>query len=430
MKTVRGWKKGILGEECSIEIGGTPSRNVPEYWDDSKITANLWVSIRDLNHRVIIRTTEHISDSGVKHSNVKLQPEGTILLSFKLTIGRVAVAGRPLYTNEAIAGLRSETIDHQYLYHGLQQWDLLQGVDQAIKGATLNKAKLKEIKFDYPDAKPEQVKIAEILSTLDRAIEQMEALIAKQQRIKTGLVQDLLTRGIDKHGNLRSESTHKFKDSPLGRVPVEWEVDKLSSRALVKGGKRLPAGHAYAEGDTGCRYLRTTDFIRKRLNYPSLNCLFPSTFRLLERYEILSGDIFISIAGVNLGTAGVFRPDFTERTILTENAAKIRFVTDEHPEYVAIQLNGPVVQQQIIEAKGVGAGVPKLALFRIQQLQMCWPTNEEQMQIVRRLAHFENCIMGQEGTLAKHRALKTALMHDLLTGNKRVTLLLEPAHTP
>ena len=63
----------------------------------------------------------------------------------------------------------------------------------------------------------EQSKIAEVLSTVDRAIKQSETLIAKQQRIKTGLMQDLLTRGIDEHGNLRSEQTHKFKDSPLGR---------------------------------------------------------------------------------------------------------------------------------------------------------------------------------------------------------------------
>ena len=72
----------------------------------------------------------------------------------------------------------------------------------------------------------EQIKITKILSTVDQAIEQTEALIAKQQRIKTGLMQDLLTRGIDEDGNLRSEDTHEFKDSPLGRIPVEWEVSK------------------------------------------------------------------------------------------------------------------------------------------------------------------------------------------------------------
>jgi type I restriction enzyme S subunit len=68
-----------------------------------------------------------------------------------------------------------------------------------------------------------------VLSTVDRAIEQTEALIAKQQRIKTGLMQDRLTRGIDEHGNLRSEVTHEFKDSPLGRIPVEWKINELRS---------------------------------------------------------------------------------------------------------------------------------------------------------------------------------------------------------
>ena len=81
-------------------------------------------------------------------------------------------------------------------------------------GDTLNKQKLKKILFEYPESEREQAKIAEVLSTVDRAIEETEAFIAKQQRIKTGLMQDLLTRGIDEHGNLRSEQTHEFNDSP------------------------------------------------------------------------------------------------------------------------------------------------------------------------------------------------------------------------
>ena len=73
----------------------------------------------------------------------------------------------------------------------------------------------------------EQQKIAQILTKVDEAITQTEKLIAKYQRIKTGLMQDLLTKGIDKNGNIRSEATHEFKDSHLGRIPVEWECDFL-----------------------------------------------------------------------------------------------------------------------------------------------------------------------------------------------------------
>ena len=101
--------------------------------------------------------------------------------------------------------------------------------------------------------KEEQTQIAAILSTIDRAIEQTEAIIAKQQRIKTGLMQDLLTKGIDEDGNVRSEETHAFKDSPLGRIPVEWEVETLSS--VVD----LQVGYAFKSSwfsENGVRLLR------------------------------------------------------------------------------------------------------------------------------------------------------------------------------
>jgi len=272
--------------------------------------------------------------------------------------------------------------------------------------------------------KKEQEKIAEVLSTIDRAITQTEAIIAKQQRIKTGLMQDLLTKGIDENGNIRSEATHEFKDSAIGRIPVEWEVEQLSSRILIRGGKRLPSGHTYADGDTGYRYLQTTDFINKQLNYHFLHHLFSKTFHLLKKYEITDSEIFISIAGVNLGVAGVFRPAFYDRTILTENAAKLHILTDDLPEYVAIQINGSTIQRQILEDKGIGAGVPKLALFRIQQILIPWTSQKEQSKIIQRIHLLDAFIEEQIEELRKSCSIKTGLMQDLLTGKVRVTNLL------
>ena len=112
-------------------------------------------------------------------------------------------------------------------YNVLFNIDKVKNLGEGTTFAEISKAALSTVELDFPTSFHEQTKIAEILSTVDRAIEQTEALIAKQQRIKTGLMQDLLTRGIDEHGNLRSEQTHKFKDSPLGRIPVEWEVNEF-----------------------------------------------------------------------------------------------------------------------------------------------------------------------------------------------------------
>ncbi|MCR2124537.1 ribonuclease P protein subunit [Campylobacter upsaliensis] len=82
-------------------MGGTPARNNSAYFQGD----NLWVSIAEMNGQVITDTKEKISDEAIKKSNVKLIPKDTTLLSFKLSIGKTAIAGKDLYTNEAIAGL-------------------------------------------------------------------------------------------------------------------------------------------------------------------------------------------------------------------------------------------------------------------------------------------------------------------------------------
>jgi type I restriction enzyme M protein len=101
-KIVSQWEILKLGSICDIKIGGTPSRSNPEYFNGGQ---NLWVSISEMNGQTILDTKEKITDLGVKSSNVKIIEKGTTLLSFKLSIGKTAIAGKDLYTNEAIAGL-------------------------------------------------------------------------------------------------------------------------------------------------------------------------------------------------------------------------------------------------------------------------------------------------------------------------------------
>ncbi len=77
------------------------------------------------------------------------------------------------------------------------------------------------------------------MSSIDKAIEQTEKLIEKQKRIKRGLLHDLLTKGIDENGAIRSEATHEFKDSPLGRIPKDWEVASVGNLFEMILGKML-----------------------------------------------------------------------------------------------------------------------------------------------------------------------------------------------
>jgi type I restriction enzyme S subunit len=86
----QGWKQSELGALADVAIGGTPSRDIPRYWASNDIDGKPWVAISDLHGRVIDFTSESITEAGIANSNVKLVKRGTVLMSFKLSLGRVA----------------------------------------------------------------------------------------------------------------------------------------------------------------------------------------------------------------------------------------------------------------------------------------------------------------------------------------------------
>ena len=416
-----GWKQGRLGALCSIEIGGTPPRGVAAYWDSALDTSNVWVSIRDMRQRLITGSAEQISRLGVKKSNVKLQQPGTVLLSFKLSIGRVAIAAVPLFTNEAIAGLSPTGLTRDYLFHGLQGWDLLQGVDQAIKGATLNKQKLKKILFEYPESEREQAKIAEVLSTVDRAIEQTEALIAKQQRIKTGLMQDLLTRGIDEHCNLRSEQTHKFKDSPLGRIPAEWDVERLDD--IVDESITYGIVQAGPHVDGGVPYIRTGDMRGDEINVEKLLRTAPQVAKSYKRSAVSVGDIVFALRA----TVGKVLPVTVELygANLTQGTAKISPKKSIDSDFLLWAMRTSKVQNAIrLEQKGTT--FQEITLGDLRTIRIALPKKtDEQSLIGGKLKQHDRVRRDYENQRDKLVSLKRGLMQDLLTGTRRVTALLE-----
>ena len=131
-----------LQQICNIQIGKTPSRSVPEYWGGELP----WVTISDFAAgRIVTKTKERITRIGAAKSGSKRIPRGTLLLSFKLSLGKRAFSGCDLFTNEAIAALQirdHDVADRDYLYWALGSINYDHLVDRAAKGKTLNKAKL------------------------------------------------------------------------------------------------------------------------------------------------------------------------------------------------------------------------------------------------------------------------------------------------
>ena len=163
-----GWQTKKLGDLCEIELGKTPARANKAFWDEKRETSNVWLSIADLlnaEDNVVVDSKEYLSDKGAAIS--KTVRNGTLLASFKLTLGRLAFAGRDLFTNEAIAALtifNERELSKEFLFYFLHFFDWRKAAenDVKLKGMTLNKAKLKELYVHFPPL-PEQQRIVGIL---------------------------------------------------------------------------------------------------------------------------------------------------------------------------------------------------------------------------------------------------------------------------
>ncbi|MFK7693316.1 restriction endonuclease subunit S [Paenibacillus sp. HJGM_3] len=277
-------------------------------------------------------------------------------------------------------------------------------------------------KVPYPDIQ-EQNKIAEILSTVDQAIDQTQALIAKQKRIKTGLMQDLLTRGIDEHGNVRSELTHQFKDSPLGRIPVDWNVVELDTVVeFVTSGSRGWAQFYSVEGAT---FLRIGNLTREHINLRLDNLVRVSLPKSSEgkRTSIAAGDILISITA-DLGIIGVIPKQFGEGYV-NQHIALVRLLPSKvDARFVGWYLSGRGGQSQFekLNESGAKAG---LNLPTIRKLLIPIANPSEQVKISEILDSIIKRIENLYSELHKLNSLKSALMQDLLTGKKPVAPLLD-----
>ena len=431
--SIEGWQVEPLGQLSDIAIGGTPSRDVAKYWATDGQEGEPWVSIADMTRRVLFDTRERITLAGVANSNVKRVSAQTVLMSFKLSLGKVAFAGLDLYTNEAIAAFRpGQALDSRFLYYAMPDAVSRTVTDVAIKGATLNKASLAAIRLRHP-ALPIQQRIAAILISLDNAIEATEALIEKHQQIKAGLMHDLFTRGVLPGGQLRpvhAVAPDLYRATPIGWIPADWEVSGLSAKqrpgekwirtgpfgSSLKGEHWVTSGHpvitigALGEGE----------FLVGELLYVGAK----DAARLFE-FQLKAGDVVFSRVA-DVGRSVVVREQ-SAGWIMSSNLMRIAVDRDQvRPDYLQMLLAGDSRVKSQIRAK-VNSGGREVANSQVlAQLRFAWPGSEEQDRIVE--LGFVAMRRGEalESERFKLQLKKQGLMQDLLTGKVAVKVP-EPA---
>jgi len=418
MSEMDGWQIKRLDQIGDVYSGATPSTAKADYWDGDIV----WVTPNDLSKLqtpFLSESAKKITKRGLKNCSTHLLPARSVTISSRAPIGYVAVPVVDFCTNQGCKSIKLYPEYHsEFVYYNiLFNVEKLKNLGEGTTFAEISKTTLSAVEMPFLDNFEEQKQIAAILSTLDRAIEQTEAIIAKQQRIKAGLMQDLLTKGIDKHGVIRSETTHQFKDSPLGRIPVEWKV-KCFSYGVVSSafGPRFPAT-AYSE-QGNIALLRTTDLdIEGNISYSTmpLALLDESTF---ESHILQKSDFLLTRSGT-CGVPSVFEGFHLP---VIPGAFLIRFRLDSGivaPEYLRAYFNWEIGHKRLVGmAEG---GVQKnIRGSSVLRMLFAFPGLKEQKNVVEVFSSQQSNLTKDLDRLAKLHKLKAGLMHDLLTGTVRV----------
>lgn len=309
-----------LSELLDISIGRTPSRSEPDYWGKGYP----WVSIRDLNSKTVVETKEQITDQAVSEVRCKLVPKGTLLFSFKLTIGKMAFAGCDLYTNEAIAAFSikdKKKLHPDFLYYALQA-ATYGGSNQAVMGKTLNSKSLADIAIPVPPLE-DQIRIAHLLG-------KVEALITQRKQHLQQL-DDLL----------KSVFLEMFGDPIIN--PHKFPIKRLSEFYVnpKEGTKCGPFGSALKKDelvDSGVPVWNMDNIAADgQMVSPFRMWITNEKHDELSAYSVRDGDIIISRAGT-VGKMCVARMN-GQPAIISTNLIRLRLGCELKPlHFVSLML--------------------------------------------------------------------------------------------
>ena len=267
-----------LSEAFDLQMGKTPARSDRTCWG----VGHKWISISDIGNaeKYIDTTKEEITDEGVSKSGIKVVPKGTVIMSFKLSIGKTAITAEDMYTNEAIMAFINKgkyEIDTDYLYHMCKGIDWLEGTNKAVLGLTLNKATMSEKTIEIPPMEVQQ----QVVAVLDK----MEELIAMRKAQLAKLDQLVKSRFIELFGDPASNSMH-------------WETQtfRQASVRLSDGpfGSNLKSEH-YVE--SGIRVIRLGNIGVGRFINNDQSYISEEHYERLKKYTCKAGDIVIGTLG-------------------------------------------------------------------------------------------------------------------------------------
>lgn len=401
----QGWEVKKLGDIAEIQIGKTPSRNNIDFFQGE----NIWLSIRDLKSKFVSSSSEKISNEAISKTNMKVVPKGTLLMSFKLTLGKTAFAECDLYTNEAIAAIfiKNKNINKYFLDYVLKFTDLEKYVDNAVKGKTLNKQKLKQIEILLPKNIKEQERIVGILDENFAKIDENIKILEQDLLNLDELMQSALQKAFNP---LKDNAKENYK------LPQGWEWKNLGEICFITDGTHKTPNYI----EKGVPFLSVKNISKGFFDLSDVKYIsLEEHNKLIKRAKPEFGDILICRIGT-LGKAIKISLEFEFSIFVSLGLLKpkVKIISD----YLVYFLNSYFIEGWINNNKvGGGTHAAKLNLNILEKCPVVLPPLKEQEQIASHLdelsSHVKNLKQNYQAQIKDLQELKKSLLDKAFKGN-------------
>ena len=400
-----------LGDVASVDTGGTPRREVAEYWDGNIA----WMASTKINQSRVTSTAEPSSEQRLKDSNAKIFPQGTVMVAMNgqgITRGKASVLGIECACNQSLAAIRADPAsNNQFLFHLLSaRYEDLRGFTREGRNG-LNLDLIRGFRFLIPPF-AERSAIADVLDSIDDAIERTDAVIAATERLRDALLHELLTRGVPGWHT-------EWKDVPgIGTIPADWEVVRLGDGVVQVGSGVTPRGGKSVYTPSGITFLRSQNVHFDGLRLEDVVRIPPETDKAMARSRVQPNDVLLNITGASIGRCTVVPSDFGPANV-NQHVCIIRTSDQFNPRYVWKWLSTPRSQKEIDDIQ-TGQSRQGLNYQQVRQLSIALPPRSEQDAFVEILSGLDATIAEAKREQDGLRSLKESTADALLTGEARI----------
>ena len=361
-----------------------------------------FIKVGDMNnsYKYVTRAENYVEDDDLRRLRARVFPKGTIIfpkIGMAMKLNKFRILGRDALFDNNVAGLipKGINLDNEFLYYYFSGKVNLISLAGTTTVPSITKARLRKLLILLPPSE-EQWGIAEVLSSVDDAIEATERLIGRLERLKRGLMRELLTKGI---------GHREYKQTPIGKIPKEWQVVRLSRIASIIMGQSPPSS-TYNEEGTGLPFLQGKAAFGRM--YPKPVMYTSKPIKIAEE-----GDLLISVrAPVGDVNIAPFK------LCIGRGLASMRFNKDRASTlfyFYYFQLAKPR-----LEAMGKGSTFKAITKKDLENLLVPLPPLDEQDRIASSLKAVDDWISVEEKRKEKLVRFKRGLMELLLTGRVRV----------